>query len=378
MNRIAVPLCLVCLLAACGGDGDTPSRRRPPTQFVARANQELREIGKEFAQAVLGPAHLHHAGHRGARREGLRALPGGLREAHRRVKGTRGREDVARIRARDRTPEAWPRRAGAGRPGEAHRARRARDPHDLDVRRGQVVPEGPGQLPEHRRHLEDARDEPRLRRRARGLEGLAHDLPADAQGLPALRRARERGREGLGFKDLGELWRAGYDMTPAEFEKETDRLWTQVKPLYDGLHCYARGKLQEKYGKERVPDGKPIPAHLFGNIWAQQWNNIYDLLEPYPGVSNLDVTAALEKQKLRRRAHDEIGGVVLHVARLRGAAADVLGTLDADAAAGPRRRLPCERARHRRARATSASRPCIAADRGGALHALPRARPHLL
>jgi peptidyl-dipeptidase A len=105
------------------------------------------------------------------------------------------------------------------------------------------------------------------------------------------------GAAGLGYKDLGELWRAGYDMSPADFEKETDRLWSQVKPLYDGLHCYARGKLQQKYGKDRVPDGKPIPAHLFGNIWAQQWNNIFDLLQPYPGVSNLDVTTALEKQK---------------------------------------------------------------------------------
>jgi len=104
------------------------------------------------------------------------------------------------------------------------------------------------------------------------------------------------GAVGLGYRDLGELWRSGYDMSPEEFEAETERLWAQVKPLYDGLHCYARGKLQEKYGKERVPDGKPVPAHLFGNIWAQQWNNIYPLLEPYPGVSNLDVTAALEQQ----------------------------------------------------------------------------------
>jgi peptidyl-dipeptidase A len=104
------------------------------------------------------------------------------------------------------------------------------------------------------------------------------------------------GARGLGFDDLGELWRAGYDMPPAELEAETERLWSQVKPLYDGLHCYARGRLQQRYGKERVPDGKPVPAHLFGNIWAQQWNNIYDLLEPYPGVSNLNVTSALGKQ----------------------------------------------------------------------------------
>jgi peptidyl-dipeptidase A len=104
------------------------------------------------------------------------------------------------------------------------------------------------------------------------------------------------GAAGLGFKDLGEMWRAGYDMTPAEFTAETERLWTQVKPLYVGLHCYARARLQDKYGKELVPDGKPVPAHLFGNMWAQQWNNIYDLLEPYPGVSELDVTSELERQ----------------------------------------------------------------------------------
>lgn len=104
------------------------------------------------------------------------------------------------------------------------------------------------------------------------------------------------GAAGLGFKDLGEMWRAGYDMTPAEFSAETERLWQQVKPLYVGLHCYARARLQDKYGRELVPDGKPVPAHLFGNMWAQQWNNIYDLLEPYPGVSQLNVTAELERQ----------------------------------------------------------------------------------
>jgi peptidyl-dipeptidase A len=85
-------------------------------------------------------------------------------------------------------------------------------------------------------------------------------------------------------------------MSAADFEQEAERLWTQVKPLYDGLHCYARGKLQEEYGKELVPDGKPVPAHLFGNMWAQQWNNIYGLLEPYPGVSNLNVTSELKRQ----------------------------------------------------------------------------------
>ena len=77
---------------------------------------------------------------------------------------------------------------------------------------------------------------------------------------------------------------------------EAARLYGQVEPLYRDLHCYARGRLAKKYGEDKVPAGKPIPAHLLGNMWAQQWDAIYDLLEPYPGVSDLDVDAALEKQ----------------------------------------------------------------------------------
>jgi peptidyl-dipeptidase A len=105
------------------------------------------------------------------------------------------------------------------------------------------------------------------------------------------------GAHELGFADLGAMWRSGYDMPPDDFTKEAARLWGQVKPLYDSLHCYVRGRLQKTYGAEHVPDGKPIPAHLLGNMWAQQWGEIYPLVEPYRGVSDLDVTGALKKQK---------------------------------------------------------------------------------
>lgn len=108
---------------------------------------------------------------------------------------------------------------------------------------------------------------------------------------------QNEGARGIGFADNGALWRAGYDMPADAFEKETDRLWAQVKPLYDDLHCYVRGKLQKKYGKDKVPDHKPIPAHLLGNMWAQEWGNVYDLVEPYPGVSSINVTKALQSQK---------------------------------------------------------------------------------
>jgi peptidyl-dipeptidase A len=107
--------------------------------------------------------------------------------------------------------------------------------------------------------------------------------------------ANEGARE-LGYGDLGEMWRSGYDMSPAEFEQETLRLWNQVKPLYDELHCHVRAELAEHYGEDKVPLDKPIPAHLLGNMWAQSWGNIYDLLEPYSGVADLDVDRALTGQ----------------------------------------------------------------------------------
>jgi peptidyl-dipeptidase A len=101
----------------------------------------------------------------------------------------------------------------------------------------------------------------------------------------------------LGYANLGEMWRDGYDMSPADFEQETLRLWNQVKPLYDELHCHVRATLAEHYGADKVPLDKPIPAHLLGNMWSQTWSEIYDLLEPYPGVGDLDVNAALAAQK---------------------------------------------------------------------------------
>ncbi|HVK65891.1 MAG TPA: M2 family metallopeptidase [Polyangium sp.] len=111
----------------------------------------------------------------------------------------------------------------------------------------------------------------------------------------------ELGNEGarsIGFSDVGALWRSGYDMTPEAFEADTERLWNQVKPLYDELHCLVRSKLRKVYGKDKIGDKAPIPAHLLGNMWAQDWSNLYDLVTPYPKEASIDVTKALVDKKV--------------------------------------------------------------------------------
>lgn len=91
--------------------------------------------------------------------------------------------------------------------------------------------------------------------------------------------ANEGSRE-LGFADTGAMWRSGYDMPPEEFAKLTDKLWNDVKPLYEALHTYVRRKLNEKYGAEVQGRTGPIRADLLGNMWAQEWGNIYDVVAP--------------------------------------------------------------------------------------------------
>lgn len=107
-----------------------------------------------------------------------------------------------------------------------------------------------------------------------------------------------QGAREIGFKDTGALWRSGYDMTPEEFSADLERLWNQVKPLYLSLHTYVRWKLAEKYGPNVVPPDGPIPAHLLGNPWAQEWGNVYDLLGVQEDKGGVNVTELLMKKNL--------------------------------------------------------------------------------
>lgn len=97
----------------------------------------------------------------------------------------------------------------------------------------------------------------------------------------------------MGFADISKLWRGSYDVPANDFAVELDRLWGQVKPFYDALYCHVRAELGNKYGTEKVPQDQPIPTHLLGNMWAQTWGNIYDIVKPKQKSDVINVTQAL-------------------------------------------------------------------------------------
>lgn len=117
--------------------------------------------------------------------------------------------------------------------------------------------------------------------------------PMRADYVRLVEIANEGAKE-LGYADVGALWRSGYDMPADEFAREMDRLWAQVKPLYDQLHCYVRARLHEHYGAKVQPATGPIRADLLGNMWAQEWGNIYEIVAP-KGVGDVgyDLTELL-------------------------------------------------------------------------------------
>jgi peptidyl-dipeptidase A len=137
-------------------------------------------------------------------------------------------------------------------------------------------------------------DEKALRTAWEGWHTVGPPMRKDYQRFVEL---SNKGAKELGFADTGAMWRSKYDMPPDEFTKELDRLWDQVRPLYLKLHAYVRLKLHEKYG-DAVPAQGPIPAHLLGNIWAQDWSNIYPLVAPAHADPGFSLSDILKKRKM--------------------------------------------------------------------------------
>ena len=111
-----------------------------------------------------------------------------------------------------------------------------------------------------------------------------------------------QGSQDLGFDGLSDLWFSKYDMPAEEFLAETDRVWDEVKPLYEALHCHVRSKLNEEYGDDIVPIDGPLPVHVLGNMWGQSWSNIYDLVyEKDESKFSVDVTQIIEERKINEQ-----------------------------------------------------------------------------
>jgi len=107
-----------------------------------------------------------------------------------------------------------------------------------------------------------------------------------------------QGAREMGFTDVGAMWRSGYDMPPDQFSAELERLWRQVRPLYLSLHTYVRARLVKQYGSNVVPPDGPIPAHLLGNPWAQEWGNIFPLMGLPQSSKSYDTTELLKAKNL--------------------------------------------------------------------------------
>ncbi|HEY9234979.1 MAG TPA: M2 family metallopeptidase [Phenylobacterium sp.] len=138
--------------------------------------------------------------------------------------------------------------------------------------------------------LADSRDPAELKAVWEGWHSVGPQMRADYARLAEL---SNEGARGLGFKDTGALWRSNYDMDPDAFAADTDRLWKQVEPFYRNLHCYVRARLNDKYGNAVQPRTGPIRADLLGNMWAQQWGNIYDVVQPESAGSSYSLDKLL-------------------------------------------------------------------------------------
>jgi peptidyl-dipeptidase A len=142
--------------------------------------------------------------------------------------------------------------------------------------------------------LAESRDPARLKEIWQGWHAQSRSYKKQYAQYVAL---SNKGAREMGFVDTGALWRSRYDMTPEQFSAEMERLWQQVKPLYDSLHTYTRYKLRQAYGPDVVPADGPIPAHLLGNMWGQTWDNLYPMLKPATVSDTYDLSNVLAERK---------------------------------------------------------------------------------
>ena len=301
-NSVRLAAAIAAVIALAGGCSRDTSQsaaapRESADQFVERLNRESTELGRELAAAGWAYATFIN---QDTEFLNAKATERGLEYFGKSVETAKTYDGKEMSPATARTLQLLKLAVPAPAPKDAaKRAELAALTSKMEGMYGSAkyCPKGPDSCKDQTQLtdvLANSRKYDELTEAWTGWHSTARPLRKEYSRFVEL---ANEGASELGFADLGAMWRSGYDMPADDFTKEAARLWGQVKPLYDSLHCYVRGRLQKTYGAQRVPDGKPIPAHLLGNMWAQQWAEIYPLVEPYPGVVDLDVTSALKKQK---------------------------------------------------------------------------------
>ena len=375
-NRFLLPL-LALALVPVAAPAQSPTRRGREglRREGRRAKLLTASIGAERGE--LGRGELHHRGHRARspprrtsagwssppvsprRRPASTASPSTpTSPASSRSSSSPSSSPPPRTRRRARS---WPASPPGWRPPTAAASGRLPGGSRLD-------------LEEISRRMATSRDPKELAALWAGWHAIAPPLRKDYARYVELGNA---GAKELGFADMGAMWRSKYDMPPDAYAKELDRLWEQVKPLYVSLHAYVRMQLRETYGKDVVPEKGPIPAHLLGNMWAQQWGNIYPLLAPKDADPGYDLTKILVERKTDARQMVRYGEGFFTSLGFAPLPEDVLGALALHTPARPRGRLPRERLVHRLGRRPPAE-DVHRHQRGGLRHGPPRARAQLL
>ena len=168
-----------------------------------------------------------------------------------------------------------------------------------DYGKGKWCPDGPSgkclPLNDLENIFTESRDPKELLRAWQGWHSIAPPMRKRYERMVTL---ANQGAEEMGFADVGAMWRSDYDMPPEVFAAELDRLWQQVRPLYLSLHAYVRWQLATKYGASAVREDAPIPAHLLGNMWSQDWSNVYPLIAPPNADTGYDLTEILKAKNV--------------------------------------------------------------------------------
>jgi len=293
---------LTIALTSCRAGVDQGAASSSAKQFIDDAEKRLSELGIKLSRAQWVNATFitddTDALSVDANQENIAAVTE-LAQAARRFEGQKLTEDTARRLKLLRLALTVP---APSDPQEREELARIAVSMESDYGKGKSCPEGDASscltLDDLERILRLGRKPEDLRAAWRGWHQVARGYRDRYVRFVEL---ANKGAREMGFGDVGAMWRSNYDMAPDAFAAEMERLWQQVKPLYDLLFAYTRKQLLKKYGKSVVPASGPIPAHLFGNMWSQQWNNIYDLLKPALGDPGYDLTKILQVRKTDAR-----------------------------------------------------------------------------